>query len=784
MDSAAYTAGSHLLATNELYIRSGGSTGDAPRPAYYKVVGLVLAIVSGLFIGVSFVLKKHGLLKANQKYNEEAGEGYGYLKNFWWWCGMTLMILGELCNFAAYLFVDAILVAPLGALSVVVCTILSAIFLKERLSFVGKVGCFQCIVGSVIIALNVPTQSGIDDINELRHMVAQPGFATWGSLVVAICLFVAFYLGPKYGKKSMFVYITVCSLIGGLSVVAVQGLGIGIMAQTRGIPQFNQWFLYVVLVFVIITLVTEIIYLNKALNLYNAALVTPTYYVYFTSATIVTSAILFQGFKGTVVQIVTVVLGFLTICSGVVLLQLSKSAKDVPDAAVFTGDLDQVRTVAEQEEPEYEPRADTIRGGGALLRSISRQRTKKEMASVKKLQEEHMEPLQENESVEWDGLRRRKTVLGSQSSSIRRSKTLHPPLGMSRFPDSDEESNPDDLHPGLFTFRRNRSNVKTPNSASASVPMSPIRPTTNSTAATFDPTRDHVYGLPPGLQPAEIHEETEYKPHQRPTSASQHIHFADETPAAETRAKSPNSAGAGGLAPRPPPHMAKRQFSFQNVFHRSRASSHGNKGSSSRPTSSRGFGALRHNSGGSAGNNNDPSTTEEERLGLVRGDSNQLLSSAEYASPSTPPDYADVEDEWTVAAAAAGRGVVSPREGALEGGFEHGRGASIGSGGSISVVREEEESEGGNGNGGGGFGGRTGWRGSGGGVGAGAGPLGSFGFERVEEASREGSEERELGEKEGYGMGKEYEGSGYGYGNRRRDGSGGTGGTGGGGAFI
>jgi len=53
----------------------------------------------------------------------------------------------------------------------------------------------------------------------------------------------------------------------------------------------------------------------------------------------------------------SVVMGFLQICAGVVLLQLSKSAKNVPDAEVFRGDLDQVRTVAEQEEPESEPKA-------------------------------------------------------------------------------------------------------------------------------------------------------------------------------------------------------------------------------------------------------------------------------------------------------------------------------------------------------------------------------------------------------------------------------------------
>ena len=156
---------------------------------------------------------------------------------------------------------------------------------------------------------------------------------------------------------------------------------------------------------------------QKALNIFNAALVTPTYYVYFTSTTIITSAVLFQGFKGTVEQIVTVVLGFLTICSGVVLLQLSKSAKDVPDAAVFKGDLDQIHTIAEQEQPETEPKADAIRGAAALVRRFSTMRQKMEEEEFRRLQEEKrleaMHPVPEDGSVpeyEWDGLRRRRTM--------------------------------------------------------------------------------------------------------------------------------------------------------------------------------------------------------------------------------------------------------------------------------------------------------------------------------------------------------------------------------------
>lgn len=239
------------------------------RPGIYKSIGIALAVASGTFIGVSFVLKKIGLLKANEKYDEAAGEGYGYLRDFYWWTGMSLMIIGEICNFVAYAFVDAILVTPLGALSVVITTILSAIFLKERLSMVGKVGCFLCIIGSVIIVMNAPAESSAANIQEMQHFVIAPGFLSYASLIIAGCIVLIIWVAPRYGKKSMLIYISICSLIGGLSVVATQGLGAAIVAQIGGTTQYNQWFLYILFLFVLMTLITEIIYLNVHIPHYN-----------------------------------------------------------------------------------------------------------------------------------------------------------------------------------------------------------------------------------------------------------------------------------------------------------------------------------------------------------------------------------------------------------------------------------------------------------------------------------------------------------------------------------
>lgn len=453
-------------ATSTTAAAGHGGLSSAGRPPVYKAVGVSLAVASGVFIGCSFVLKKKGLLAANLKDGKEAGEGYGYLKNGWWWSGMILMIIGEICNFCAYAFVEAILVTPLGALSVVITAILSSMFLNERLSFVGKIGCFMCIVGSVVIVINAPEQSSVSTIQDMKGFILSPGFLSYAGVVIVGCVGIVIWIAPKYGQKSMMVYISVCSLIGGLSVVATQGLGAAVVTQISGTPQFNQWFLYVLFVFIVITLVVEIVYLNKALNIFNAALVTPTYYVFFTSSTIVTSAVLFRGFNGTPSSIATVVMGFLQICAGVVLLQLSKSAKNVPDTEIFRGDLDQVRTVAEQSEPESEPKADAIRGTAAIIRRISVARQKMEQEEAKRIREEMLRerdlltvPSHDGETYEWDGVQRRVTWSGSSGDGPRRRNTTsgpHPPLGMSRMPDV-EEGTEGELTPVTMNRRRSMS---------------------------------------------------------------------------------------------------------------------------------------------------------------------------------------------------------------------------------------------------------------------------------------------------------------------------------------
>ena len=102
------------------------SQGDAESASMSQVnrdfyIGLTLAISSSAFIGTSFIVKKKGLLRVSRTSSSRAGSGgYAYLREWLWWAGLITMAAGEAANFAAYGFAPAILVTPLGALSVIV----------------------------------------------------------------------------------------------------------------------------------------------------------------------------------------------------------------------------------------------------------------------------------------------------------------------------------------------------------------------------------------------------------------------------------------------------------------------------------------------------------------------------------------------------------------------------------------------------------------------------------------------------------------------------------------
>lgn len=224
------------------------------------------------------------------------------------------------------MFAPASLVTPLGALSVIVAALLSSKFLNERLNLLGKLGCVLCIIGSTIIVLHSPKEAEIADLDILIEKAMDTTFVSYVLVVLAISAFIAFYLGPKAGHKNVVIYIILCSAIGSLTVMSCKALGLAIRDQISGRSNdFGMGLPYVLMLVSAVFIAIQMNYLNKALDIFSTSIVTPIYYVVFTTLVITASAILFKEWKHMrPVDVVGDACGFLVVVIAVILLNAFK----------------------------------------------------------------------------------------------------------------------------------------------------------------------------------------------------------------------------------------------------------------------------------------------------------------------------------------------------------------------------------------------------------------------------------------------------------------------------
>ncbi|KKK13916.1 DUF803 domain membrane protein [Aspergillus rambellii] len=326
-----------------------------------KYIGLLLAILSTMAIGTSFVITKmvrfpspalafllpptveiplpeawvrRRRLLVPEESNLVGRRNYMYgdtSLHSWVEEALTgfTVAVGEVANFAAYAFAPAILVTPLGALSVLIGAVLGSYFLKERLGALGKLGCAMCLLGSVVIVLHAPPDKPVERIDEILHYALQPGFLVY-CLAVAIFSTVMIYrVAPVYGKKNPLIFISICSTVGSVSVMSIKAFGIAVKLTIGGNNQFTHASTYVFMIVTGFCILTQMNYINKALNEFSTSIVNPLYYVTFTTATLCASFILFKGFNTTdPVNTISLLCGFLIIFSGVYLLNLSRHDPD------------------------------------------------------------------------------------------------------------------------------------------------------------------------------------------------------------------------------------------------------------------------------------------------------------------------------------------------------------------------------------------------------------------------------------------------------------------------
>lgn len=146
----------------------------------------------------------------------------------------------------------------------------------------------------------------------------------FSAVVLGLAFYLICYVSPRHGTRNILVYIGICSLLGAFTVTSAKGLSIALRLTFTGDNQLLHPLTWFFLLALAACIALQMNYLNKALDIYNTAIVTPIYYVMFNILASTASAILFKEFDISISNIVVILCGFLTIVIAVFLLQAFK----------------------------------------------------------------------------------------------------------------------------------------------------------------------------------------------------------------------------------------------------------------------------------------------------------------------------------------------------------------------------------------------------------------------------------------------------------------------------
>ena len=103
-------------------------------------------------------------------------------------------------------------------------------------------------------------------------LTAIPGFLFYCLCVAIFALVMIYRIAPRYGKSNPLIYISICSTVGSVSVMAIKAFGIALKLTLGGSNQFTHPSTYVFIIVVVVCILTQMNYFNKALSQFSTSL--------------------------------------------------------------------------------------------------------------------------------------------------------------------------------------------------------------------------------------------------------------------------------------------------------------------------------------------------------------------------------------------------------------------------------------------------------------------------------------------------------------------------------
>ena len=87
--------------------------------------------------------------------------------------------------------------------------------------------------------------------------------------VLVFALIMIYVVAPKHGRSNPVVYVSICSLVGSVSVMAIKGFGVAVKLTFQGNNQFTHPSTYVFGIVVASCIIVQMNFFNKALDTFS-----------------------------------------------------------------------------------------------------------------------------------------------------------------------------------------------------------------------------------------------------------------------------------------------------------------------------------------------------------------------------------------------------------------------------------------------------------------------------------------------------------------------------------
>ena len=114
--------------------------------------------------------------------------------------------------------------------------------------------------------------------------------------------------------------------MGAFTITACKGLGAGLKEIFNREYTYSKWLTFSCAIIIVVCILIQMIYLNRALDLFSTPIVTTVYYVLFTTCVLITSAVLFHEWQNlSFVDIIACLVGFSITTCGLILINYLKT---------------------------------------------------------------------------------------------------------------------------------------------------------------------------------------------------------------------------------------------------------------------------------------------------------------------------------------------------------------------------------------------------------------------------------------------------------------------------